>query len=75
MTVKIEKNIAMPMYFGKYNKYPFGKMAIGDSFLIDQTHNVQSVRQAASHYAKRNNRDWKFSILKTADGYRCWRIK
>lgn len=55
-------------------KYPFNKMKVGQSFYIDRGHvDVQTVRSAASQYAKRN--DVKFSIIRDGLGYRCGRIK
>lgn len=55
-------------------KFPFGKMRVGQSFFFESGDvDVTLVRQAACHYGKRNN--VKFSILREANGFRCGRVK
>ena len=69
MTIKIEKNINIPISSGKY---PFKSMSVGDSFLAP----VGTVRgplgTAAGRAAAEMN--GKFTIRQTPDGLRCWRI-
>ena len=52
-------------------KYPFSIMKVGDSFDCNRG-NIASVRVAANLYAKRHG--GVFSVRKTLDGYRCWRV-
>ncbi len=68
--MKIDKNVPMPTSQAN-SKYPFWDMDVGDSFLIDGNE-VQSVRNASHMCGKRN--EMKFTVRKTAEGYRCWRI-
>jgi hypothetical protein len=71
---KIERNIPLPIQRGHYSTYPFGEMKVGDSFLVRVGDQPDRLRQAACHYARRSGVKMKFSILKIADGYRCWRV-
>jgi hypothetical protein len=57
----------------QYNKYPFAKMKVGQSFYIERGHiDVAAVRQAAVKYGNRNG--VKFSVVRDGTGYRCGRI-
>jgi hypothetical protein len=67
MTIKIESGIPMPA------KFPFAKMKIGDSFLIPVGVNKSTVSVYANRHAKKTGT--KFTVRKTPDGYRCWRIE
>lgn len=53
-------------------KYPLRKMAIGDSFIVPLV-TRDKVYPAVSYFSKRNP-PYKFTIRKTDDGYRVWRI-
>ncbi len=75
MAISIDTDIPVPAVYGKYSKYPFAKMEVGHSFLIDSNDDVASVRQAASHFVRRSKSKMKFSIRKTLDGFRCWRVE
>jgi hypothetical protein len=68
--LEIEKGVpfAAPNYA---SKWPFAKMEVGDSFLVPLELKSKCVN-SASQFGGRNN--MKFSIRKTPDGYRCWRI-
>jgi hypothetical protein len=48
-------------------------MKPGDSFLLYDAGRV-SVATCAHHFAKSKNPPWRFSVLNTPDGYRCWRV-
>jgi hypothetical protein len=74
--MKIEKGIPCP-YFGRVDglKYPFERMKVGDSFLISKEIAHFNVRNAYWQLMHRKHLDWKFTIRKTAKGFRCWRIK
>ena len=72
--MEIEKNIPLPIFKGD-GKYPLGKMEVGDSFKVESS-KVNSVRTAAN-YTKydEETKNWKFTVRKEEDHYRCWRIK
>ena len=56
---------------GRPNKYPFGKMRIGDSFMVSEG-DENLVRCSANGYGNRHS--MKFSVRKYEGGYRCWRV-
>lgn len=65
---KIEKGIT---HSKSKLSFPFGEMAVGDSFHADA--NVFTrLASAASWYGKRH--DKKFSVRRDGDGHRCWRV-
>jgi len=68
--IKIEKGIP---FKSNENDLPFEKMKVGDSFLVPNNILYTTVRVRANQYSK--NKKTKFSVKKTPDGYRCWRIK
>lgn len=55
-------------------KYPFLDMNKGESFAIPPDVDHNTVRAAASYWGIRHP-GTKFSICKTDEGYRCWRIE
>lgn len=65
--MKIESNVPLP------NKFPFSQMKVGDSFLLPD----HIKRTAASVSARRfgDKNQMKFTIRKTEEGFRCWRIE
>lgn len=69
--IKIDKNIN---YEQKTKNFPFKDMEIGDSFLIPKNTEHTTVRVKASIFRKSKNKEVKFSIRKTLEGFRCWRI-
>ena len=72
--IKIEKNIPMPAQKrGPPSKYRWADMEVGDSFLFPSTLSLASCRTLAWGASKRLGR--KFSVMKTSDGNRCWRIE
>lgn len=76
---KVEKNIPVSKAtWGKIYKYPFREMKIGDSFLLPKKEfatydQVMKVRTNCCAYGRRNK--VKFTVRKTEQGYRIWRIK
>jgi hypothetical protein len=55
--------------------YPFGKLNVGDSFLIPETSNIRNradrVKSAACYFGKRNN--VKLATRVVEGGIRVWR--
>lgn len=81
MEIKIEKGIEIPSKKGKYNKYPFGQMEVGDSFFvpIKEGGNMRSfqpqISSLAKSYSLRNkNNEWEFTVRQEGVGVRGWRI-
>lgn len=68
---KIESGIQI-VRPGKWRKYPFNEMKPGDSFLLNGSGNRNLIAGAASAFGKVHGQ--KFSVRKTAEGYRCWRV-
>jgi len=66
--IKIDKNIPPPAAC----VYPFAALKKGESFLVDGKRGM-SVRALASAHAKKNKH--KYTVRKTDEGYRCWRIE
>lgn len=70
----IEKDVPIPAPEGRGRprKYPFGDMAIGDSFEVEVSREV--ISPAASYYGSRNGKS--FSVRTCADKtIRVWRVK
>lgn len=56
--------------------YPFGRMDVGQMFLIPKDFKVTKIRCAASVYAKNHGGRPQFKIRRTGpDQYGCWRVK
>lgn len=69
MEIKIDKNVPIPKDSrGGKLKYPFDKMAIGDSFFSLS----KSARGAATIYGRRH--EMKFSSREENNGVRIWRV-
>lgn len=66
MRIKVEKNILMP------RQWPFDEMQVGDSFAVPPNAKRPAVNVAAMRYGRKHN--MKFTVRKTPEGYRCWRI-
>lgn len=74
--IDVESNLPLPARDGRgaKSKYPFGSMAVGDSFEVPNGKRL-SVYQCAAQWTSSRHLDWKFSVRKTAEGsYRCWRV-
>ena len=67
MSIKIESGIPMPA------KFPFAEMKVGDSFLVPEGTSKNVVGVYARRHAIKTGT--KFTIRKTPEGYRCWRIE
>ncbi len=72
MTIKIDKKIPVPTKIT--TKYPFGDMAVGDSFVVS-TALRSSVYGASASWARQHNPDAKFTTRKEGDETRIWRVK
>lgn len=72
MMIEIEKNIPMPA--GNYrNKYPWGDLAVGDSFEFPDGVSSNAAHTAASLASLRFQKT--FRVRKTGDNtFRCWRL-
>lgn len=70
---KIETGVPIPTVCGKQERYPFGEMEVGNSFSFEGVE-VSNVRQAASQHKRRKKNKVKFTVRKTLNGYRCWRV-
>lgn len=75
MKYKIDKNIPMPeAHRPLAGNFPFADMEVGDSFVFSRA-KPQTVGYLAAVFGRRQNPRMKFKIIKTAAGYRCWRIE
>jgi len=54
--------------------YPFNDMFVGDSILINDFKRAESARVAAIQFAKRRGGACKFSLRKSREGWRIFRI-
>lgn len=75
--IKIQKNIPIPTDV-KNKRFPFDEMAVNDSFLYSEKSNTNMVRNACTlckSYVKRNELDFIFTVRKTDEGVRIWRVK
>jgi hypothetical protein len=65
--MKVEKNIPLP------SKYPFAKMAIGDSFAVPPNIKRTTVSVSAARFAAKHGA--KFTVRQMPDRtLRCWRV-
>lgn len=75
MTYKIETNVPLPT--GKRAKYPFSKLEVGESIILDKDYTREKhskYNSAANNYGKRWGK--KFIVRKTEEGHtRVWRTK
>lgn len=55
-------------------RYPFSRMEVGDSILIDEFRVAQSARVSAINFIKRHDLAWKFGIRKMGNGWRIFRF-
>jgi hypothetical protein len=72
--IKADSRHPMPdgIGVGRPAKYPWATMKVGDSFLFPTNLKSQSCYNIAKYGGLRNG--VKFSVRKTDEGYRCWRI-
>lgn len=78
--IQIDKNIDIPKSEYKprkktESKYPFAKMQVGDSFLLQEYSLIKYVnaRQAIARRVKLNPNE-KYKTRQTVEGRRVWRI-
>lgn len=69
--VKIDKNVPLPAHHLQI--YPWREMEVGDSFLVPTDTKSASLRVIASRNGRELGRT--FSVRKTPEGFRCWRVK
>lgn len=68
---KIERGVQIAT---QKKRYPFAKMAVGDSFFFEELTEVESAQNAGYSYAKRHDPAFKMTRRKVEGGYRLWRI-
>lgn len=73
MEIKIQKNVPIPGKAKKKSKYPFEKMAVGDSFAAPVK--PAGLYAAARKWVKDNNSKWRFTVRAENEGARCWRAE
>jgi len=72
---KIDKGVEIPDHGKcKKSKYPFGKLEVGDSFLVGKD-DVNSASSCAYNYAAKSKKGVKITRRKVAGGTRFWRTK
>lgn len=72
--LKIEKNLPAPASKIARNKYPFGQMEVGDSFLVPLEGKYAFRIQSNMLSAARRYRPKRFATRSETDGVRVWRI-
>ena len=76
---EIEKDIEMPIRHR--DLYPLSKMAVGNSFLVEKTHEedlrrLQTRLQPVIYYYKKNyNKTFATRTMEKENGVRVWRVK
>ena len=76
--LKVETGIPLPVDGkGRPRVYPWGKMNVGDCFLIECKHTnikkLNTAKSAAFVYGKRHQ--MKFATRKVPEGLRIWRVE
>jgi hypothetical protein len=71
--ITIERDVPIPSNSGRGREalFPFGRMAVGDSFSMDVE--ATRLRNAAFQYGRSHGK--KFTVRKLLNETRCWRIK
>lgn len=73
---KIESDVPTPPPgLASWLNWPFANMKVGDSFLVGEDVRLTARCRGAASYFCRRNEGTKFSIRKTPEGFRCWRVK
>lgn len=67
---EIEKGIPAP---ASRSKFPFGDMAVGDSFFVPHG-NASALSNAACSWSRYTKKPYKFSARTVDGGARIWRI-
>lgn len=74
MDFKIDKKIPLPAPRNSRTVYPLDAMEVGHSFQIP-AEKVQNLREAIARRHRRTDATARFTVRKTEDGYRCWRLE
>lgn len=69
--IGVDKNVPLPGRFAMLT-YPFEEMQVGDSFLAP-AHTVRARFYTIVAEAKKRL-GWEFTVKRTPEGYRCWRV-
>lgn len=56
-------------------RYPFKTMTVGGKPFEVTITEAQQLRNAASHFVKDSEPDWKFKIVNTGAAISCFRVK
>jgi hypothetical protein len=71
--ISIDKNVSILCQTPRV-RYPFSEMGVGDSFIIFDYKKAESARVAALLFTKRRMPSWRFSMRKTTEGWRLFRL-
>jgi hypothetical protein len=72
--MKIDKHVPVPVTRVKID-WPFAKLKVGESFLIDGIKVPLATLHAAKQIYRRHHGEQEFTVRRTEKGYRCWRVK
>jgi hypothetical protein len=70
---EIEAGRPVPETRGRARKYPFDRMAVGDSFFAPEP-GPYGMRSAAHWYRTHRCPDFRVTIRKEGHGFRLWRV-
>ena len=73
-TIAIRSDVPLPSPSGRgrrASKYPFSKMEVGDSFVVNDV-TARTVRSAVSVFQRKY--DVKFAVRTTDEGIGVWRV-
>ena len=75
-TYVIEKGVpAIKGDRDRWRLYPFNKMEVGDSFVIESEKEFKRVRNSATAYNTKNKGKAKLSTRRWENKWRCWRVE
>jgi hypothetical protein len=72
MKVKIDKGVPIPELYENCRKYPWAKMEVGDSFLMEGIILRNSASGQAATQSRKDGR--RYVTRKEGKYFRCWRI-
>lgn len=73
--IKVDKKIPLPPLNDRgTRRWPFDKMAVGDSFALKTDSDRIKCASAASYYGKRHGLKFAIRLLPDGSAYRCWRV-
>ena len=75
MTYRIDSSVPVPEFRGSSWRtvYPFGRMLVGDSILVEPGKAVTAA--ASARQFARRHAGWKFTSLREAGGMRIWCVR